>query len=335
MRFIDGLQVSAALSYPALVDILDDAFRIGAISPLRHHHRISLERRPEAMMLLMPAWQASHEGALTAGPYIGIKLITMFPDNTTRLSKPGIQGIYLLLSSESGEPLAVMDAPSLTVWRTAAASALASRYLSRPDASHMVLAGAGALAEFLIQAHASVRPITHVEIWNRTPANAAKVAAKFAASGLDVTVTSDLEAAVRRADIVSTATISSTPIVRGAWLKAGTHLDCVGAYRPDMRETDDDCVSRAKLWVDTRIGGLNEAGDIVMPLKAGVITEAQVLGDLYGLSRGRAPLRTSPDDITMFKSVGASIEDLAAAVAVWDTVRSGGDADDTGHEHER
>ena len=125
---------------------------------------------------------------------------------------------------------------------------------------------------------------------------------------------------MRAADIISTATISSTPVVKGAWLKAGAHLDCVGAFKPDMRETDDDCVRRARLWVDTRIGGLNEAGDVVMPLKAGVITEAHVLGDLYDLARGTAPLRGSPDEITMFKSVGASIEDLAAAVAVWKKV---------------
>jgi ornithine cyclodeaminase/alanine dehydrogenase-like protein (mu-crystallin family) len=317
MRFIDSSQVSKALSYPALVDVLDEAFRTGAISPLRHHHKIALENRPEAMLLLMPAWQASSVGALTAGPYIGIKMVTVFPDNGPRLSKPAIYGVYLLLSSESGEPLAILDAPTLTVWRTAAASALASRYLSRPDASRMVMVGAGALAEYLIRAHASVRPIKQVSVWNRTPAHAAALAAKFAGSGLDVTVAPDLEAAVREADLVSTATISTTPLIKGAWLKAGAHLDCVGAYRPDMRESDDDCVRRARLWVDTRIGGLNEAGDVVMPLKAGVITEAHVLGDLYELARGQAPLRTAPDEITMFKSVGASIEDLAAAVAVW------------------
>jgi ornithine cyclodeaminase len=320
MRFIDAEQVSAALSYPALVDILEAAFRVGAISPLRHHHKIALENRPEAMLLLMPAWLAAHAGAETAGPYIGVKMITMFPDNSARLGKPGICGIYMLLTSDSGEPLAVMDAPTLTVWRTAGASALASRYLSRTDASRMVLLGAGALADYMIRAHASVRPITHVAVWNRTPANAAAVAARFAGSGITVTVTTDLEAAVREADIISTATISSTALVKGAWLKPGAHLDCVGAFRPDMRETDDDCVRRARLWVDTRIGGLHEAGDVVLPLKAGVITEAHILGDLYELARGQAPVRASADEITMFKSVGASIEDLAAAVAVWERV---------------
>jgi ornithine cyclodeaminase/alanine dehydrogenase-like protein (mu-crystallin family) len=320
MRFIDAAQVAAALSYPTLVDTLDRAFRVGAISPLRHHHRIALDNRPEAMLLLMPAWQASSPGALTAGAYIGIKMVTVFPDNGIRRQQPSIAGVYLLLSSETGEPLAILDAPTLTVWRTAAASALAARYVSRADASRMVMVGAGALAEYLIRAHASVRPIRHVAIWNRSQANAEKLAAKFAGSDLDVTVADDLEAAVRSADLIATATISSTPVIKGAWLKPGCHLDCVGAYRPDMRESDDDCVTRAKLWVDTRAGGLNEAGDVVMPLQAGVITETHVLGDLYDLARGQAPLRTSATDITMFKSVGASIEDLATAVAVYETI---------------
>ncbi len=319
MKFVDSATVSRTLSYPSLVDILDAAFRTGAISPLRHHHRIALQNRPEAMLLLMPAWSTSAPGAETAGPYIGVKLVTVFPDNA-RLSKPAIYGAYLLLSSETGEPLAVIDAPALTVWRTAAASALASRYLSRPDASRMLMIGAGALGEYLIRAHASVRPIREVLIWNRTRANAEALAAKFVGGSLNVSVTDNLEAAARQADVISTATISSTPIVRGAWLKAGSHLDCVGAYRPDMRESDDECVRRAKLWVDTRVGGLHEAGDVVMPLKAGVITEAHVLGDLFGLSQGIAPVRSAPDDITMFKSVGASIEDLATAIAVYEAV---------------
>ncbi len=317
MRFVDAATVSHVLSYPKLVDILDAGFRAGAISPLRHHHRIALENRPEAMLLLMPAWSASAPGAATAGPYIGIKLVTVFPDNA-RLSKPAIYGAYLLLSSETGEPLAVIDAPMLTVWRTGAASALASRYLSRPDAAHMLMAGAGALAEYLIRAHASVRPIRDVVIWNRTVRNAEALAAKLAGAGFTVSVTDDLEAAARRADLISTATISSTPIIKGAWLKQGCHLDCVGAYSPDMRESDDDCVRRARLWVDTREGGLHEAGDVVMPLMTGVITEGHVLGDLYELSRGTSPVRSSADEITMFKSVGASIEDLTAAIAVYE-----------------
>lgn len=318
MRTLDANAVEEALSYPFLVDTLDEAFRAGAISPLRHHHQISLEDRPEATLLLMPAWAASAPGATTAGAYAGVKLVTVFPDNGTRNNRPAIDGVYLLLSTETGEPLALIDGPRLTVWRTAAASALAARYLARADASRLLVVGAGALAPYLIRAHSSVRPIRQVTIWNRSRASAERVADEMAILGNTVQVADDLETAVREADIISTATISSEPLVHGAWLAPGAHLDCVGAFRPDMRETDDDCVTRARIWVDTRAGGTSEAGDIVMPLKAGVITEDDIFGDLFELARGTAPVRQSDDEITMFKSVGASIEDLAAAIALYE-----------------
>jgi alanine dehydrogenase len=323
MRLIDPPGIAAALSYPALVDTLAAAFRIGGHAPLRHHHTIALADRPAATLLVMPAWTARAAGAETAGAYLGIKLVTVFPDNGQR-SLPAVQGTYLLSSAETGVPLALIDGPCLTAWRTAAASALASRHLSRPDASHMLMVGAGALAPYLIRAHASVRPISHVSIWNRTRRHAEALAQslRLTDTGLDITVVDDLAAAVRAADLVSCATISSTPLLNGTWLKPGCHLDLVGAFRPDMREADDACVARARIWVDTLAGGLHEAGDIVMPLAAGLIQPTDVLGDLYGLERGTCPRRTQSDDITLFKSVGAAIEDLAAAVAVYETTRT-------------
>ena len=182
----------------------------------------------------------------------------------------------------------------------------------------MLLVGAGALGGFLVRAHASVRPIREVAIWNRTRVHAEALAATFSGSGLAVVVADDLARAVRGADIVSTATLSSTPLIEGAWLAPGTHLDCVGAFRPDMRETDDEVVRRARIWVDTRAGAADEAGDILIPLAAGVIGSDKIEGDLFDLARGNAPLRSSAGEITMFKSVGASIEDLAAAIAVYE-----------------
>ena len=317
MRLVDGAEVEAALSYPQLVDTLAEAFRIGAVAPPRHHHTVELKGRPPATLLLMPAWTSSAPGAVTAGKYIGIKLVTVFPDNAS-LGQPAVNGAYLLLSAATGEPLALIDAPKLTVWRTAAASALAARYLARADASRLLMVGAGALAGYLIRAHASVRPIRDVTVWNRSPARAEKLAGNLAAAGLNASAAADLEAAVRDADIISTATISSTALVRGAWLKPGCHVDCVGAFRPDMRETDDEVVRRARIWVDTRAGALHEAGDILMPLQAGVIREGDIQGDLFELARGTAPTRTSADEITMFKSVGTALEDLAAAVAIYE-----------------
>jgi ornithine cyclodeaminase/alanine dehydrogenase-like protein (mu-crystallin family) len=315
MRFFDGAAVNRCLSYPGLVDILEAAFRKGAIAPLRHHHAIALDGRPEATLLLMPAWEASAPDGQQAGRYLGVKSVTVFPDNAAR-GKPAVLGTYLLLSAETGETLAVMDATRLTAWRTGAASALASRYLSRHDASRMLMVGAGALAPQLIAAHASVRPIRQVAIWNRSPERAVALAAALAPTGLEIVIADDLEAAVRRADIVSTATLSAEPLIRGAWLVPGTHVDCVGAYRPDMRETDDEVVRRARIFVDTRAGAFGEAGDILQPLRAGVIGRDAVLGELTDLTRGSVGGRGTPEEITLFKSVGAAIEDLAAAIAV-------------------
>jgi ornithine cyclodeaminase len=317
MRFIDADEVEKALGYPELVDILETAFRNGAIAPPRHHHHVPLAGRPEATWLLMPAITAAAPGAAHAGPYMGLKSVTVFPDNATR-GKPAIFGIYQLLSTLSGETLVIMDAARLTVLRTAAASALASRYLSRPDAARMVMIGAGALAPYMIRAHASVRPIRQVLVWNRTPANAEALAGRLAASGLEVRATRDLEDAVRAADIVSSATISSEPLIRGAWLAPGTHVDCVGAYNARLRETDDEVVRRARIYADTMAGCFGEAGDILQPLAAGVIQRSAVLGDLHALARGEIAGRGTGEEITFFKSVGASIEDLAAAVAVYE-----------------
>ena len=322
MRFIDASQIDAALSFPSLVDVLARGFIDGAIAPPRHHHTIPLANRPDATWLLMPAITATKapDGTRVAGPYMGMKSVTVFPDNGARSGQPAIHGMYLLLSTETGETAAILDATRLTVWRTAAASALASRALARPDATRMLMVGAGALAPFLIRAHASVRPICEVAVWNRTRTGAERIAAEFANSSLDVRVTDDLEAAAKTADLISTATMSSVPLIHGAWLKPGTHVDSVGAYRPDLRETDDDLVVRARVFADTYEGAFAEAGDIVQPLSAGRITKAHVLGDLAALVAGTIAGRTSPSDITFFKSVGASIEDLAAAIAVYEHV---------------
>ena len=329
MRYIDADAIEAVLTYPDLIDVLAGAFRDGVIAPPRHHHAVPLDGRPQATWLLMPAITAakSVDGTIVAGRYMGIKSVTVFPDNSARSGKPAIAGMYLLLSTETGETLAILDATRLTVWRTAAASALASRYLARPDARCMTMVGAGALSTYLIRAHTSVRPIREVLVWNRTRAAAEKVAAAFAGFPFTVRATDDLEAAVRWADLVSTATISSSPLVLGQWLKPGTHVDSVGAYRADMRETDDALVSVAEVYVDTYAGAFGEAGDILQPIKSGVIAKDHVRADLSDLVSGKVTGRKSPTATTFFKSVGASIEDLAAAIAVYErcqpTLRSG------------
>jgi ornithine cyclodeaminase/alanine dehydrogenase-like protein (mu-crystallin family) len=302
MRFIDADAVERALSYPKLIDVLEVAFRNGAIAPPRHHHTVPLAGRPEAFWLLMPAITAASPGATTAGPYMGMKSVTCFPDNGPRNNKPAVAGMYLLLSTETGETLAILDATRLTVWRTAAASALASRLLSRTDSSRLVLLGAGALAPYFIRAHTAVRPIREVVIWNRTLANAEAIASRFASAPYRVTVTDDLEGACRSADIVSAITLSKEPLIKGAWLKPGTHVDTAGAFTKDMRETDDDVVRKARLFADTMAGAFGEAGDFLQPIARGVIGKEAILGDLYDLTRGKVLGRQAASDITFFKS---------------------------------
>lgn len=313
MRFVTAGEIDATLTWPTLIDALRAAFAGDAVTPTRHHHRIA---RPDgdATLLLMPAWQAK------AGGYAGVKIVSVFPGNAAR-GKPSVTGTYLLLDGDSGEPLAALDGQALTAWRTAAASALAASYLAAPDARRMVMIGAGALAPRLVAAHASVRPIADVAIWNRNPERAKRLATELDRPDLHVVATDDLSAAIAGADIVCAATMSRAPLLRGDWLRPGAHVDLVGAYNPAMREADDAAIARATVYVDTRAGALAEAGDIVQAIASGAFDETRIAGDLADLCRGDAPGRGSAGEITLFKSVGTAIEDLAAAILVYERLQ--------------
>jgi alanine dehydrogenase len=315
MRIVSADDIDRVLAYPALIDALAAAFQSDVSVPTRHQHVVAASgptAATDATLLLMPAWNATS----ARERFLGCKIVTVFPDNA-RSGRPSLYGTYFLMSGETGEPIAVLDGRTLTAWRTAAASALATRHLAREDAEHLVMVGAGALASHLVRAHASVRPIRRVTLWNRTRSRAVALAFGLAVGGVETEVTDDLESAVRDADIVSCATLSGEPLVRGAWLKKGAHVDLVGGFTPKMREADDRAVKRARVYVDTRAGALSAAGDITQPLANGVITEADIKGDLFDLCRGKAKGRTSAAQITLFKSVGTAIEDLAAAALVW------------------
>ncbi len=318
MKVLSAAEIDAALDDLALIDRLDGLFRAGCEMPVRHHHPIREPLGPgsaDAMLLLMPAWTTGASGR------VGVKVVTVFPDNGKR-SLPSIYGQYLLLDGSTGATLALLDGTMLTKRRTACASGLAARYLSRPDAARLLMIGTGALAPELIRVHAKVRPIEDVAIWGRTAAQAEALAARLsvslpAAIGRPVTVRAvgDREAAVRDADIISCATLATTPLVEGDWLREGQHVDLVGAFTPQMRESDDRAVQRARLYVDTRAGALKEGGDIVQPIASGAIGEPDVIADLFELARGLQTGRAAGDtsSITLFKSVGAALEDLAAA----------------------
>jgi ornithine cyclodeaminase/alanine dehydrogenase-like protein (mu-crystallin family) len=313
VRVIAAAEIERLLDYPSLVEAIHAGFSGAVFAPTRHHHWIARPGAAEATMILMPAWQEVAE-ANDGGGFMGVKIVTVFPDNAAR-AKPSVLATYVLMAGDSGEVLATLDGAVLTLWRTAATSALAASALARPDASRLAMIGAGAMAPRLIAAHAAVLPIASVTIWNHMPDRARSLAAALDRPGFSVTASEDLEEAVAGADIVSVATLARTPLVRGAWLKPGTHVDLVGAYTPQMREADDETIRRATVYVDTR-PGMRESGDIAQPLASGVLSEAAIAGDLFEISGGKAR-RRSADEITLFKSVGHAIEDLAAAVAVW------------------
>lgn len=314
MLLLDQAQTREALLMAALIEALRDMFREGCEMPVRHHHQVGVPGEPEGTLLLMPAWQA--------GGCLGVKIATVFPGNSAR-GRAAVSASYVLSSATTGETLAMIDGGELTARRTAAASALAASYLARDDASHLLVIGTGRLALNLVEAHASVRPITKVTVWGRDSEKAAKIAAGAASMGFAADVAGDLAQAVAAADIVSCATLSADPLVHGEWLKPGSHLDLIGAFRPDMRESDDEAMERASVFVDTRAGAMKEAGDIVLAMRSGALTHDDILAELSQLCRGEHKGRAAANEITLFKSVGAALEDLAGAILAWKTHSKG------------
>jgi alanine dehydrogenase len=305
MLELNAAALAARLDRRSLIEALDAAFGKPCTVPMRQQYQLEPAEPGGSggMLLVMPAWRT--------GDVLGIKLATVFPDNALR-GLPAVSASYLLLDAATGQPRAILDGAELTLRRTGAASALASRSLSSPDAARLTMVGTGRLAPHLIESHALVRPIREVRIWGRHPERARALAASLASAELSVEATDDLEAAVRWADIVSCATLSRQPLVHGAWLRAGQHVDLVGAFTPQMREADDEAIYRAELFVDTRAGALEESGEIVGAIARGIIDSGAVLSELSELAAGRFK-RSSPEAITVFKSVGCALEDLAAA----------------------
>ena len=301
MKILNAAQVAAASPYRDIVEALRQGFREPATTPVRHHH----DPLPTTTLLLMPAWTAQ---------WTGLKVVTVKTDNPA-LGLPTVQGSYLLLDNATGAPVVMMDGTELTRRRTAAASALAADYLARPDASVHAIVGAGALAVHFAKAHATVRPISKTLICNRTVEKAEAVAAALRADGMQAEAC-DIEAAIRQADIVSGVTGSTVALIKGAWIKPGTHIDLAGAFKPTMRETDGDAVAMAQVFVDTRDGALAEAGDLIQAQAEGKFDFAAVKGDLFDLTQGRNRGRQNGREITLFKSCGTALEDLATAVMV-------------------
>lgn len=315
MRVLGYNETVAALDFPPLVEALRQAFRSRNIeTPSAHVYTIPAPPGPDGSLVILPAWQP--------GRNFGVRLTTLFPGNSAR-HKPVRMGTYLLYDGKTGKAVALFDGPALTARRTAAASALAASYLANPDCERLLMIGTGALASHLIEAHASVRPIHNVLVWGRDPDKAARLARRLDRRSLKVAATTDLATAARGAQIICCATASQEPILKGEWLTPGVHIDLVGGRTPKMREADDETMTKARIFVDTREAAETQAGDIVIPIAAGVITSFDIAGDLFELTRGDRAGRRYHTQITLFKSVGHSLEDLAGAQVAFDNAVNG------------
>ena len=312
MLIIDKHQLGTSLTFQKLIPKLRSAFQADITMPVRHHHNYANPTVGiESTLLLMPAWQA--------GKYLGVKLVTVSPRNS-QINLPSIQGIYILFDAITGQALAHLDAPTLTNLRTAAASALASDYLSRPDSRALLMIGTGSLAPYLIRAHAAVRPLEEVYVWGRNPDKAKALVDSFQDTSFNISAVTHIEQAIKNVDIISCATLSQQALVFGNWLQPGQHIDLVGSYKPDMREADDETVLKSRIFVDSLETAPVESGDLAIPIANGLITLSSIKGDLFGLCSGQCSGRKRLEEITLFKSVGLALEDLAAAELAYEAI---------------
>ncbi len=308
MEFLDAPTVADRLATEPLMRALSVLFAEGCTTPVRHAHRIEVPGSADGTLLLMPSWRS--------GAYLGTKLVSVFPGNSA-LGLPAVASIYILMDARNGLPLAMMDGDTLTARRTAATSALAAQHLARKDTRHLLIVGSGRIARELALTHWQARPgLESIRIWSRSVNRAEALAHELCGLGLPASVAPELHSAAYAADLVSVATLSTEPLLKADWIRPGTHIDLVGAFRAGMREAEDALVARARVVCDTRAGVLTEADDVRIPLSLGLIKDGDV-AELADLCRGTLEGRHDAEEITLFKSVGAALEDLAAAMTVY------------------
>ena len=338
MQFIDAATTRRHLGMAPLIEALRAMFISGCEVPTRHTHRIQgvdgVDRgvgsaASSGTLLLMPAWRP--------GALLGLKAVTIFPGNGS-VGLPGLHSTYLLFDARTGAPLAQLDGNEITARRTAAASALAASFLARADASRLLVVGSGRVASLLAEAMRAVRPIAKVQVWNHRAASAQDLAQRLRNDGINARATDDLAHATAHADIISCATLSSNALIRGEWLRPGTHLDLIGSFTPQMREADAACFAACRVFVDTD-EALAKSGDVLQAVAEGGFSAERLRGTLAGLCAGTCRGREGQGDEdgvggvggdggnsaaerTLFKSVGSALEDLAAAELVWRGVAS-------------
>lgn len=304
-------QIKSALGYDALIAALKEIFRSDYEMPLRHHHFYENAEHAQNALILMPVWN---------NEFMGVKQVVVAPLNYKK-NLPAIHAFYTLMDANTGEQLAIMNAAELTARRTACTSALAAAYLAPKQTKNLLVIGGGKVARHLIPAHKAVRNYDEIHVWMRDETKLAAFADQLIQDGHQVKTVSDLAQAVHQADVISCATLSPTPVIRGEWLKPGTHLDLIGSHKPDTREADDEVILKSTIYVDSRMGALHETGELAIPIATGILKETDVAADIAELCRGIHPGRQNEDEITLFKSAGLAIEDLAAALLVYRSVQ--------------
>lgn len=317
MRYIDGETLNRILDFPSLADALDRWHREPPPDVGRSLLTQDGDGETPNCFLNLPAWYP--------GAAMGIKVVTVMPANPSKGNGcPAVQALYPIFDGETGAPRAVIDGTVMTYWKTAGDSALGAKYLAREDAEVLTVVGAGALAPYLARAHCAIRPsIKEVRVWNRSPEKAKAMAAEILTGNQVAEEIADLKAAITGADIVSCATSTTSPLVKGEWLKPGCHLDLVGGFTPEMREADDECVRRAGgIFMDYALFA-DEPGDICVPMEAEMFGKDEIV-DFYDLAQGKHAGRTTGDEITYFKNCGGAHLDLMTALHIMDKVENGG-----------
>jgi len=312
MRFIGFDEADPLLDWTVVADAIAEGHRL-----------------PEAeigdLLLSQSGRSMLNRGAWIEGLGIALKSVTIYPDNPGRAPPlPSIQGGMILFDDATGAPVAMIDGILVTKWKTAGDSVLGARLLARPDSRRLLICGAGTVAHSLIEAYCEIFPdLEAVTVWNRTTEKAERLASEYSSTRVPVAVAIDLASAVGESDIVSTATMATEPFLKGEWLKPGTHVDLIGAFRPNMREADDAVLTRSELFVDSRRTTFGHIGEIQIPLDAGTITRETVRGDLADLCAGKAG-RSGPDTITVFKNGGGAHLDLMVGALIRRVVEAAG-----------
>ena len=303
MQFITKEDVERLAPYGPLVEALAKGLGEPIECPPRSHFN---PNHDASAVLIMPAWRP-HQ-------IMGTKIVSIWPGNNAR-GLSAVSAIYVVTSCKDGTPLAVIDGTELTLRRTAAAAALAARTLARPNSQRLLVLGTGALSAHLAMAHHSVFNLSKVTVWGRSLDKACRVVANLAEVGIAAQATNDLQLALANADIVAAATTASTPFIPSAWVRAGTHLGLIGAFTANMAEAEPELLPRGRLFADNRAAVLEKGGEVVQALRAGLISEKDVLAELSELvaSPALADGRRADLDITVFKSVGFAALDLIAA----------------------